>query len=136
MPLILLALLHPINDITTTPDAPPVMSFAYPAENKAKQEELYPDLKPLISKESPSELFARAKAVAETQSHWQIVHSEGLRLEVVVTSTLWHFKDDVVIEVRPETEGSSLHMRSRSRVGRSDLGANYKRIRAFFKKLG
>jgi len=41
------------------------------------------------------------------------------------------FKDDVVIRVRTNAEGSLVDLRSVSRVGRSDLGANAARIRAF-----
>ena len=56
-------------------------------------------------------------------------------LEVVATTRLMHFKDDVAVEVRPEGTGSSVHMRSKSRVGKGDLGANAKRIRMFLSEL-
>ncbi len=45
--------------------------------------------------------------------------------------TFWFgFKDDVVIRVRPVADGGSsrIDVRSISRVGLSDLGANAKRI--------
>ena len=41
------------------------------------------------------------------------------------------FKDDVVIRVRTNAEGSLIDLRSASRVGISDLGANAARIEAF-----
>jgi uncharacterized protein (DUF1499 family) len=40
-----------------------------------------------------------------------------------------------VIRVRPEAQGSRLDVRSASRVGRSDVGANAKRVREFLAKL-
>jgi uncharacterized protein (DUF1499 family) len=49
---------------------------------------------------------------------------------------LFHFKDDFVIEVRPSDGGGSrIEMRSKSRDGISDFGANARRIRAFFAML-
>jgi uncharacterized protein (DUF1499 family) len=51
------------------------------------------------------------------------------------TSRLFRFKDDFVIEVRPYETGSIVQMRSKSRVGRGDVGANAARIETFFAKL-
>jgi uncharacterized protein (DUF1499 family) len=51
-------------------------------------------------------------------------------------TTFWFgFKDDVVVRVRPEGEGSRIDVRSMSRVGVSDLGANAERVRKFLAKL-
>jgi uncharacterized protein (DUF1499 family) len=41
----------------------------------------------------------------------------------------------VVIRIRPNNSGTRLDIRSASRVGRSDLGANAKRIRTFLFEL-
>ena len=56
------------------------------------------------------------------------------------TCIAWHggfgFKDDVVVRVRENAEGGSLvDVRSVSRVGRSDLGVNAKRIGAILQGL-
>ena len=40
-------------------------------------------------------------------------------------------KDDIVIRIRPDGEGSIIDLRSISRVGLGDLGANAKRIETF-----
>lgn len=48
---------------------------------------------------------------------------------------MFGFKDDVVIRITPAGNGSRIDVRSVSRVGRSDLGANAKRIRKFLKSL-
>jgi uncharacterized protein (DUF1499 family) len=42
----------------------------------------------------------------------------------------------VVVRIRPEGAGSRLDVRSKSRVGRSDVGANARRIRRFLAQLG
>lgn len=53
------------------------------------------------------------------------------QIDAVVTSKLFRFKDDVTIVV----DGTTVHARSASRVGHSDLGANRKRITALFAKI-
>jgi uncharacterized protein (DUF1499 family) len=40
-----------------------------------------------------------------------------------------------VIRIAPDEGGSRLDMRSMSRVGRSDMGVNAQRIRAFLHRL-
>jgi len=45
------------------------------------------------------------------------------------------FRDDITIRVRPAASGSRVDVRSRSRVGRDDLGANAARIRRFLREL-
>ncbi|GLC40282.1 hypothetical protein PLESTB_001599200 [Pleodorina starrii] len=65
-------------------------------------------------------------------------------LEAVATTRLLKFRDDVVVRVRQEQgqqaeAGSAaawrVDMRSKSRVGKGDLGANAARIRAFMERL-
>ena len=149
MPLILAALLSPINDITTTPDAPPQYHYIskleemkdrdmkYPAEFVEKQKRLYSDLEPLRSPLVPAKIFEKIEKLARSQKEWRMIEIDGpnLHIEAIAETPLLKFRDDVVIEVRPEKEGSSVHMRSKSRVGRSDLGTNYKRIRQFLEAL-
>ena len=54
------------------------------------------------------------------------------RLEAYAESRIFHFIDDIVIRVRPAPgDGSILDLRSNSRVGQGDVGANAARIRAF-----
>jgi uncharacterized protein (DUF1499 family) len=52
-------------------------------------------------------------------------------IEAVDTTNIMAFKDDVVIRVRSNATGTLLDLRSVSRVGEGDIGANAKRIRAF-----
>ena len=48
---------------------------------------------------------------------------------------MMRFKDDVVIRITQSGEGSIVDMRSVSRLGKSDVGVNAERIRAFLKEL-
>jgi uncharacterized protein (DUF1499 family) len=53
-----------------------------------------------------------------------------------VATTFWFgFKDDVVVRISAEGAGSRVDVRSKSRVGRSDLGTNAQRIRAYQRRL-
>ncbi|WP_411155747.1 DUF1499 domain-containing protein [Idiomarina loihiensis] len=60
--------------------------------------------------------------------------AEG-RIEATATTTWFGFKDDVVIRIRSTADGSELDIRSKSRVGRSDVGKNAERIREFMSLL-
>jgi len=52
------------------------------------------------------------------------------------TTAIFQFVDDVVVRVRAAGEKSEVDLRSKSRDGRGDLGANAARIRAFSEKIG
>ena len=62
---------------------------------------------------------------------WEIAAAEAGegRIEATDTTAWWGFKDDVVIRITAEGEGSRLDIRSMSRVGKSDIGKNAERIR-------
>jgi uncharacterized protein (DUF1499 family) len=102
-----------------------------------QQRESYPDLAPALLSLPPGEAFTRAKKVAEDMPGWQVTHAdtETGRIEAIATSSFFHFQDDVVIRVKANGDGSRIDMRSRSRVGQGDLGANAKRIHAFMTAL-
>jgi uncharacterized protein (DUF1499 family) len=62
---------------------------------------------------------------------WEIIESSDDRRELnaVVTTKLFRFKDDVTINVVPEPGGRpALMIRSTSRVGKGDLGANTRHV--------
>jgi uncharacterized protein (DUF1499 family) len=48
---------------------------------------------------------------------------------------VFNFRDDFVIRIRPQRSGTRVDMRSRSREGKTDLGVNAARIRAFLGEL-
>ena len=57
----------------------------------------------------------------------------GAGLVEATATTFWFgFKDDIVVRVVGDGEGSKIDLRSMSRVGQSDVGANAARITDFF----
>ncbi len=137
-----------INDITTTyPHEPqfvelrnlnPKRDYGYPEEFWPQQQEAYPEVKPLALSGSREESFALLATTARSQSNWKLVLvDEGAgRIEAVAVTRLLRFKDDVVIELRSVSDfKQEVHMRSKSRLGRSDLGANAQRILGFLEQL-
>jgi uncharacterized protein (DUF1499 family) len=85
----------------------------------------------------PTKAFARALA-ASRDLGWEIIAAVPLegRIEAVDRTFWFGFKDDVVVRVRAAAGGSRIDVRSVSRVGRSDVGANARRVRRFLKQVG
>jgi len=140
----------PINDITTDPGNPPQFVAAlslpanqgrdmkYPGESFATQQNTgYPDLAPLRLDLPTDQAFQRVVTAAQQMPDWEITRTDSAAhaLEGVATSRLFRFKDDFVVEVRPQAAGSVVQMRSKSRNGKGDVGANAARIKAFYAKL-
>jgi len=139
----------PIHDITTDPDHPPSFVAVLPlragAPNPpdyggpdiaAQQRVAYPEIKPLLLPIPPDQAFARALAAARAMD-WQIVAdspAEG-RIEATDTTLWFGFKDDIVVRIASSDGGSRIDVRSVSRVGRSDVGTNARRIDAYLKRL-
>lgn len=135
----------PIHDITTdTAQPPPFVALRQAraaAPNGAEyggpsvavqQARAYADLAPLRFTSAVGPVFAAVVEVAR-QSGWEVaadVPGEG-RLEATATTPWFGFKDDVVVRVVPDGGGTKVDVRSASRVGRSDLGVNARRIRVF-----
>ena len=75
----------------------------------------------------PSEAaWSRLVAVVEATSNSHIVTHEAAYLRVEFVTPLMRYVDDVEFRLTPE----AIHVRSASRVGRSDLGANRQRVEA------
>lgn len=137
-----------INDITTSPEDPPVFEaaagaaanrdrdMAYPAEFAPLQREAYPDLAPIRLALPPAEAFERAHQTARALG-WEVTLADPARgmIEAQSVSRLFRFVDDVAIRVRPADGGSRVDVRSKSRDGQGDLGVNAARIRAFEAEL-
>jgi uncharacterized protein (DUF1499 family) len=142
-------MLPSIHDITTDTDNPPQFVALravreqspngpeYGGEKIAQQQKAgYPDIQPLVLDDPPARAFERALAAARNMG-WEIAAAspEDGRIEATATTRWFRFKDDVVIRVTPSATGSRIDVRSKSRLGRSDLGTNAKRIRAYFAAL-
>jgi len=139
-----------IHDITTDIDNPPafvfiqpddgfrINSLIYPGEEvSAIQRSAYPDIQPFVSLESGRRVFQKAVFVGSLLG-WEIIATDlpGLRYEAVAKTPLFGFVDDIAVRITPLVDGGSVvDLRSMSRVGISDLGANAKRIRRFLAEL-
>lgn len=139
----------PIHDITTDTDMPPAYVALAPQrlaapngleyggpEVAAAQKQAYPDVVTMLSKLSPDALYARARQAVQDFG-WQVADASDSqwRIEAVDTTLLYGFKDDIVVQIRSDANGSRLDVRSASRVGRSDLGVNAARIRKLLARI-
>ncbi len=140
-----------IHDISTDTDNPPAFVDVVPLRQAAgaanppeypgnavavEQKKAHTDLAPLDLSVPPAEAFPKALAAARAMG-WEIVAerpTEG-RIEATATTAWFGFKDDIVIRVAPGGSGTRIDVRSKSRVGRSDVGANAARIRDYLAKL-
>jgi uncharacterized protein (DUF1499 family) len=57
------------------------------------------------------------------------------RIEVIAETRLMRFQDDVTIRIRPSGAGTRIDIRSASRIGRHDFGANAAHIRRFVSEI-
>lgn len=138
-----------IHDITTDTENPPLFVAVLPlradADNSAEyggpdlarqQKKGYPDLKPGFVSRPPVAAYGEALQAAKDMG-WTIVASEpnSLRIEATDTTPWFGFKDDVVVRLSPNQTGSRIDVRSVSRVGKSDVGTNARRITAYLTRL-
>jgi hypothetical protein len=140
----------PIHDITTDIVQPPqfvaILPLRKDAPNPAtyggpevalKQRSAYPDIQTLIINAPGPQAFEQALAAARAIG-WRIVAEEPRegRIEATDTTFWFGFKDDIVVRVTAADERRSLvDVRSVSRVGRSDVGKNAARIRAYLRRI-
>jgi uncharacterized protein (DUF1499 family) len=140
----------PIHDVTTDLASPPAFSAVLPLRADAPnppehqgdsiaaiQREAYPDLGPLMMAMPVDSAFSLAAAAAREMDGWELVdqdRAEG-RIEATATTPWFGFRDDVVIRVTSASGISRVDVRSKSRVGRGDVGANAKRIRRYLERL-
>ena len=140
----------PIHDITTDTANPPgfaavladrlaehANSAVYDPAVAALQRAAYPDVQPLPVARSPGETFVKALAVAKAMG-WKIdaAEAESGRIEATDTTRWIGFRDDIAVRVSATEDGKSrVDIRSLSRQGESDIGANAKRIRTYLARL-
>ena len=131
----------PINDISTDTDDPPVFWFTatpsdYPADNVAPQRAAYPEVRPLEMPLPLDKAFTAALSLVEARG-WEVLSDDPAerQIEAIARSRLFGFADEVAIRVTGTDSGSRIDMRSRSRLGQIDRGANARRIDAFLSDL-
>lgn len=138
-----------MNDVATLSAEPPVLHL--PADSLRERAQLLGN--PPGEAAMPQNLFPAQSALPLAQVEeavraqarewgWRLVGVRGspgnppVHLQYVATTMLMGFRDDVAVELRPRAGGGTeVHMRSASRLGHSDFGANARRIRDFLQTL-
>ncbi len=138
-----------IHDITTDINDPPIFSFAQAqrklGENSLEyggkelatlQTEGYPTITSIYLLGTQEQGIAAVHKVIAALG-WQILGEDTTlgQIEAFEKTAVLGFVDDIVIRVRPLDEGVLIDLRSVSRVGVSDLGANARRIERFVNEL-
>ena len=84
----------------------------------------------------PKTLFTRLEHALMVLG-WEVKETdkENYRLHAIISSSLFKFKDDLEIEIQLGDCGSELHIRSSSRIGRGDMGANTRHILTLLETL-
>ena len=137
-----------IHDVTTNPADPPqfvalreirlacVNGVEYSGLDADAHRKKYPQITTTRYAVEADKVFETALAFAESMG-WVIagVDNAAGRIEATATTRIMRYKDDVVIRVRAMASGTLLDVRSASRVGKSDLGANAKRIDTYFEQV-
>lgn len=139
----------PLNDVSTDTLNPPLYeavaairpaksnTLVYPGEKAAAiQAQRFPSIAPIHTDLAPELAFGAALEIVE-QSGWELIFAdvEVGKIEAVVSSLVFNFKDDVVIRVTPNEAGSIVDIRSHSRIGRGDMNANGNRVIGFIENF-
>ncbi len=153
-----------IHEVTTDFDDPPAIIAAadLPRKNPAEyrgadpvpqstdgltvaeaQARAFPDIQPILTDDDLETAREKARAVIAAMKMDVLAEGPaseetgtGWRIEAVATSQWFGFKDDFIVRLTPRAEGGvRIDLRSKSRVGGSDLGANAARVRAFMERF-
>ncbi len=144
-----------LNDISTDLDDPPTFSLSrkalaargglvppsFPVRDRQLQAEAYPDVQPILLDLDGDEAYDTVLSAAAAR-HWTIIDAipPGGRLGLGHVDAIDHgmvfgFADDIAIRIRPLAGQTRIDIRSVSRVGKHDFGANARRIEAFADEL-
>jgi uncharacterized protein (DUF1499 family) len=85
----------------------------------------------------PGEALARVEAAVRSLPRWRVEHTDETAGTVTATrrTRLFRFTDDVTIRLEPTPAGTRVHVRSQSRLGKSDLGQNRRSVIELFAAL-
>ncbi|GBU18749.1 MULTISPECIES: DUF1499 domain-containing protein [Methylobacterium] len=144
-----------IADVSTDTENPPAFSrsraaFAardgrYPPDPgpaaREAQRKAYPQVASLSLDIDADMAFELARKAAVNR-RWQIVEAirpggrvGNGRIEAVARGLILNRPDDVTVRVRPRADGTRIDVRSASRIGARDLGANADRVRAYLDEV-
>ena len=135
-----------INDITTDTANPPRFGILarlrprgtsdYPGPRFAEQQrKAYPDVEPL-QYDAPAATAYKVALAVVTKRKWNILDTQAPApgrpgdIEAVARTLIMGFRDDVVVRVTPIGSGTRIDVRSASRYGTHDFGANARRVTA------
>ncbi|HZL39396.1 MAG TPA: DUF1499 domain-containing protein [Pseudolabrys sp.] len=141
-----------IHDITTDPTNPPrfetlarqrprgTSDYSGAATARAQQA-AYPDIAAL-QESAPVKVAYDIALALVTKRKWHIADARppaaGRRdavIEATARTPIMGFRDDVVIRVSPAGQGTRIDVRSASRYGVHDFGANASRVRSLLEDL-
>jgi uncharacterized protein (DUF1499 family) len=135
-----------VTDITTDPADPPrfeVVARLRPADRNpypgnaiaGLQKQAWPDIEPLMVSVSPRTIYDGTMTVI-TKRKWRIVDARAPaagrdgHIEAIARTPIMGLRDDVTVRIRPSREGARVDVRSASRYGSIDFGANAERVLA------
>lgn len=99
----------------------------------------YPDLQPRSYPQGEEVVLKAARAVLDRVDGFAFVAAGsgpgGSEIQAVHTTKVFHFKDDVTIRIKRQGGATRVSVRSKSRVGKGDLGQNARTIRQFLAEL-
>lgn len=139
----------PIHDITTDLEAPPEFVAMvrlrqdapnppeYAGEETAQaQRNAYPHIQPLVVNMPKQEVIDEIVSLIAARG-WDMVsiNRQDGRVEATEKLAWFGFKDDVVLRITESGTETRIDMRSKSRIGRGDIGVNADRIDRFLNDL-
>lgn len=132
-----------LTDISTDLEAPPRLA---PSPRRTQpggwlepevQRAAYPDIVPRRFPIGTAQLYAAVEQVIEARG-WTIgdhiapaMNDDPAAIRLEARTLMLGFVDDMTIRIVPDPIGARMDIRSASRVGVHDLGANARRIRSF-----
>ncbi|MEQ6340227.1 MAG: DUF1499 domain-containing protein [Gammaproteobacteria bacterium] len=97
---------------------------------EVRDDAIFPELRPRHYDIAVQPLFEAVSHAAQSLG-WEItgIDAEHKVLHAVVATPVWRFKDDVTVWLQSSPQGgSAVYVRSESRIGKGDLGANARHV--------
>jgi len=105
-------------------------------ETAVQQRKAYTELATLSFAQSKADLMAASEQAVKNLGFAVVSANTATGIVEATDTTTWFgFKDDVVIRIKDEGSQRFVDIRSKSRVGRSDLGKNAERIHSIINEL-
>lgn len=131
-----------IIGIVVFASSPFLLGLIWPRINDVKTGETpqYADLQPQRFNQPVDKVYDAALATVramgmDIREEKRDSTGNGPVIEAVATTRLFKFKDDMTVTFKRDGEVTVVNVRSKSRVGKGDLGTNARRIRAFQAEL-